>query len=368
MPKTPLLFSHHSEYLSILDENGNVDKELEPELPEEFLLKLYRYMLLGRRFDQRMLNLQRQGRMGTFPPLIGQEASQLGAAAALKASDWMVPAFREALAETWRGKSLENTILYYAGYDEGGNIEEGRNDLPLAIPVSSQTLHAVGIAMAMKYRGKSDVAMTFFGDGATSEGDFHEALNFAGVFQAPVIFICQNNQWAISTPLAQQTRSETIAQKATSYGFPGIQVDGNDILAVYSASVEAIERARSGEGPTLIECLTYRMSLHTTADDPTKYRDNEDVKAWESRDPISRFQTYLLNKGVLSNEKIQQYEEEIKAEIQSVVERSEELMNELGAPEDMFAHQYHELPPHLLSQREEMLGQWKLDQEEEKHG
>ncbi len=368
MPKTPLPFSHQSEYLSILDENGNVDKALEPELPEEFLLKLYWYMLLGRRFDERMLNLQRQGRIGTFPPLIGQEASQLGAVAALKPSDWMAPAFREALAEIWRGKSMENTILYYAGYDEGGVIEKSRNDLPLAIPVSSQTLHAVGIAMAIKYRGQPDVAMTFFGDGATSEGDFHEALNFAGVFQVPVIFVCQNNQWAISTPLAKQTRSETIAQKAASYGFPGIQVDGNDILAVYSASLKAIERARSGEGPSLIECLTYRMGLHTTADDPTKYRDNKEVKMWESRDPISRFRTYLLNKGVLSNKKSQQYEEEIKTEIQGVVERSEELMTELGAPEDMFAHQYDELPPHLLRQREEMLDQWRLDQEEEKHG
>lgn len=368
MPKKPLLFTHQPEYLSILDENGNVDQTLEPELPEDFLLKLYRYMLFGRRFDERMLNLQRQGRIGTFPPLTGQEASQLGAAAALKPSDWMAPAFREGLAEIWRGKSMENTILYYAGYDEGGAVEEDRNDLPLAIPVSSQTLHAVGIAMAMKYRQTPDVAMTFFGDGATSEGDFHEALNFAGVFQAPVIFVCQNNQWAISTPLSKQTRSETIAQKAIGYGFPGVQVDGNDILAVYSASAQAIERARSGEGPTLIECLTYRMGLHTTADDPTKYRNNEDVKVWESRDPIRRFQTYLFNKGVLAEEKTQQYEEEIKAEIQGGVERSEKLMNELGAPEDMFAHQYAELSPHLLRQREEMLEQWRLDQKEEKNG
>ena len=364
MPKTPLLFSYQPEYLSILDENGQVDKEREPELSDAFLLKLYRYMLLGRRFDERMLNLQRQGRIGTFPPLIGQEASQLGAVAALKAADWMAPAFREALAEIWRGKSMENIILYYGGYDEGGAIEEGRNDLPLAIPVSSQTLHAVGIGMAMKYRGKSDVAMTFFGDGATSEGDFHEALNFAGVFQAPVIFICQNNQWAISTPLSKQTRSESIAQKAVGYGLPGVQVDGNDILAVYSACLKAVERARSGEGPTLIECLTYRMSLHTTADDPTKYRNEEEVQAWQARDPISRFRTYLTDRTILSEEQSLAYEEEVMAEIQRVVERSEELMNELGAPEDMFAHQYEGLPPHLMRQREEMLGQVRLDQEE----
>ncbi len=368
MPKTPILFSHQPESLSILDEKGHVDKELEPELSEEFLLKLYRSMLQGRRFDERMLNLQRQGRIGTFPPVVGQEASQLGAVAALEPSDWMAPAFREALAEIWRGKAMENIILYYGGYDEGGAVEENRNDLPMAVPVSSQTLHAVGIAMAMKYRGKPEVAMTFFGDGATSEGDFHEAMNFAGVFQLPVVFICQNNQWAISTPLSKQTRSETIAQKAAGYGFPGIQVDGNDILAVYSASRKAVERARSGEGPTLIECLTYRMGLHTTADDPTKYRDNKEVETWKSRDPIVRFQKYLQDKGVLSPETTQQYEEEIKAEIQGVVERSEQLMDELGAPEDMFDHQYAELPPLLQRQREEMLAQWRLDLEEESHG
>lgn len=218
--------------------------------------------------------------------------------------------------------------------------------------------------MAMKYRGKSDVAMTFFGDGATSEGDFHEALNFAGVFQAPVIFICQNNQWAISTPLSKQTRSESIAQKAVGYGFPGVQVDGNDILAVYSACLKAVERARSGEGPTLIECLTYRMGLHTTADDPTKYRDEEEVQIWQARDPISRFRTYLSDRAILFQEQSLAYEEEVMAEIQGVVERSEELMDALGAPEDMFAHQYETLPPHLMRQREEMLGQVRLDQEE----
>jgi TPP-dependent pyruvate/acetoin dehydrogenase alpha subunit len=211
------------------------------------------------------------------------------------------------------------------------------------------------------------VAMTFFGDGATSQGDFHEAMNFAGVFQVPVVFICQNNQWAISTPRSKQTRSETIAQKAAGYGFSGVQVDGNDILAVYSASMKAVERARIGQGPTLIESLTYRMSLHTTADDPTKYRDSQELEVWKARDPIDRFEKYLLGKGILSPEITSQYEEEIKTEIQGVVERSEELMHELGAPENIFDHQYAELPPLLLRQREEMAAQRKLDQEEKKH-
>ena len=193
-------------------------------------------MLLARRFDERLLSLQRQGRIGTFPPISGQEAAHLGAAAVLRPSDWVVPAFREMAADIWRGRSLESIIVYNNGFNEGGRIPADRNDMPISVPVGSQILHAVGIAWAMRYRGKDDVAMTFFGDGATSQGDFHEGLNFAGVFQVPVVFVCQNNQWAISIPRSKQTRSKTLAQKALAYGIPGIQVDGNDILAVYVAA------------------------------------------------------------------------------------------------------------------------------------
>lgn len=367
MPRSEIELPYRIEYLSILDENGNVDADLEPDIPDDILLKLHREMLSGRRFDERMLNLQRQGRIGTFPPIKGQEASQLGAVATLKDSDWMVPAFREALAEFWRGKPRENFILFYGGYDEGGAVEEGRNDLPVSIPVGSQMLHAVGIGVAIQYRRKDDVVMTFFGDGATSEGDFHEALNFAGVFQAPVIFLCQNNQWAISVPRSKQTHAKTLAQKALAHGLPGLQVDGNDVLAVYAAAKEAVERARAGKGPTLIESFTYRMSLHTTADDPTKYRSEDEVKEWEKRDPIPRFQTYLRNKGLLTDEAIEQLEAEIAEEVQGVVDRAEKLMQQEADPLDMFNHTFAELPPSLIQQRQEMERDLSLQKEEAGH-
>ena len=367
MPRNEIELPYRIEHLSILDENGKVDKELEPDLPDDLLLKLHRAMLSGRRFDERMLNLQRQGRIGTFAPIKGQEASQLGAVAALEPADWMAPAFRETLAEIWRGKSMESFILYFGGYDEGGQIEEGRNDLPISVPVGSQALHAVGIGMAIKYRQQPQVAMTFFGDGATSEGDVHEAMNYAGVFQAPVIFVCQNNQWAISIPRAKQTRSKTLAQKAIAHGLPGIQVDGNDVLAVYTAAREAVERARSGGGPTMIECVTYRMSLHTTADDPKKYRTEAEEKEWEKRDPITRFQIYLKEKGLLSDDTLASLEAEIEKEIQAVVDKAEKRMQELSDPVDMFEHTFAELPPSISQQRQELISDLASEQEEATH-
>ncbi len=220
----------------------------------------------------------------------------------------------------------------------------------------------------MKYRGKDDVAMTFFGDGGTSEGDFHEGLNFAAVYQAPVIFVCQNNQWAISIPRSKQTLSKTIAQKAVAYGMPGIQVDGNDILAVYAAAKEAVERARSGDGPTLIECVTYRMMMHTTADDPKRYRAEKEVAGWKKRDPIVRLQKYLMDKKVLAQDKIDSVEEEIKTEIQTAVERAEKQMADLGDPLDMFEHTYAEAPATLREQREELLQELTAAGEVEKNG
>ena len=368
MPRKKINLPYELERLSILDEKGKLDKSLEPDMPDELLLKLHRAMVSGRRFDERLLNLQRQGRIGTFAPITGQEAAQLGAVANLRPDDWMVPCFRETAAEIWRGKTLENVIIYFGGFDEGARPEDERNDLPIAVPVGSQTLHAVGLACAMKYREKDTVAMTFFGDGATSEGDFHEAMNFAGVFQAPVIFVCQNNQWAISIPRSKQTRSETLAQKALAYGMPGIQVDGNDVLAVYAAVKEAVDRARAGGGPTFIECETYRMMMHTTADDPKRYRTEEEVDAWKARDPIVRFQKYLKAKKLLKDADIKKMEEEIKAEIQTAVERAEDLMKNLGDPLDMFSHTYAELPPHLLAQKEELSQELSSERQEANHG
>jgi pyruvate dehydrogenase E1 component alpha subunit len=368
MPREKVEIPYHVDYLSILDEKGNIDRDLEPEIPEDLLLKLHRAMLLGRRFDERLLSLQRQGRIGTFPPIKGQEAAQLGAVALLRPSDWMAPSFRETAAELWRGKSMESVILSFGGFNEGGWVEKNRNDLPVAVPVGSQILHAVGIAWAIQYRQKDDVVMTFFGDGATSEGDFHEGMNFAGVYQAPVVFVCQNNQWAISVPRSRQSHSKTLAQKALAYGIPGIQVDGNDILAVYSAAKEAVERARSGGGPSMIECVTYRLMMHTTADDPKRYRTEEEVEAWQKKDPLPRFQKYLIAKEMLSDEKIEELESEIKAEIQEAVEKTEGQMETLGDPLDMFEHAYAEMPPNLQEQREELSRELAENREEESHG
>lgn len=225
----------------------------------------------------------------------------------------------------------------------------------MSVPVASQIIHAVGLGWAAKYRQTDDVAMTFFGDGATSEGDFHEGLNCAAVYQAPVVFVCQNNQWAISLPLAQQTHSETLAQKAIAYGMPGIQVDGNDILAVYAASAEAVDRARGGGGPTFIECVTYRIMMHTTADDPKKYRTEEEVELWKRRDPLPRYENYLQDKDIVSKSQLAGMEEEIQKEIQDAIDHAEEQMKELGDPLEMFDHLYAELTPTLQTQKDELV-------------
>lgn len=353
MPKTEIDLPYRIEYLSILDPSGQVDGSLEPSLPEDMLLKLYSGMLLGRKFDERMLILQRQGKIGTFAPVKGQEA-QVGVTAAMEVNDWLVPSFRETPAEIWRGRSMESVLLLYSGYNEGGHVPEGLRDLPVSVPVGSQALHAAGIGYAMKYRGEKSVAVTFFGDGATSQGDFHEALNYASVFQAPVVFVCQNNHWAISVPRSRQTHSKTIAQKALAYDMPGLQVDGNDVLAVYQAAKDAIGRARSGGGPSFIELVTYRMSLHTTADDPKKYRSEEEVKEWEARDPIMRFEKYLRDKDLLSDEKIQSITAEIQAEIGAAEGRWSDVVEKGVDPLDMFDWPYSEITPNLVEQREEL--------------
>ena len=355
MPRRKINIGEKVEYLSILNEEGQLDKKLEPEIPEELLLKIHRTMLLARKFDERLLNLQRQGRIGTFPPITGHEAAQLGAVVALRPSDWMVPSFRENAAEIWRGRPLENVIIYSNGFNEGSHIPEDMNNFPISVPVGSQILHAVGLAWAIKYRQKDDVALTFFGDGATSEGDFHEGLNFAAVFQVPAIFVCQNNQWAISIPVSRQTRSKTLAQKALAYNLPGMQVDGNDILAVYAAAKEAVDRARAGDGPTFIECVTYRLIMHTTADDPKRYRKDEEVEKWRKRDPLPRFQNYLREKGVLTDDILTAMESEVLDEIQSAVDRAEERMKTMGDPVDMFEHAYAEMPPTIKQQRAEFM-------------
>src|SRR5262245_13688296 len=355
MPRIALEPRFQVEYLSILDSDGNLDTALEPKLADHELKSLYRSMLLGRRLDERMVRLQRQGRIGTFAPTKGQEAAQLGSIFTLRPTDWMVPSFRETGAMIWRGWPIEKLLLFFAGHLEGGQPRPDQHDLPITIPVATQLPHAVGLAYAAQYRGDDVVVMAYFGDGATSEGDFHEALNFAGVWHVPVVFVCQNNQWAISVPLKKQTHSRTIAQKALAYGLPGLQVDGNDVLAVYAATREAVDRAREGNGPTLIECVTYRLGVHTTADDPTKYRSEEEVREWERKDPLTRFVEYLRKKNLLD----EGLEQEVDAEIAAAVKRFEAMRP--PDPRAMFDHAYAQAPPHLLAQREELAARLRGD-------
>jgi len=348
MPRIALEPRFQVEYLSILDSDGNLDTALEPKLADHELKSLYRSMLLGRRLDERMVRLQRQGRIGTFAPTKGQEAAQMGSIFTLRPTDWMVPSFRETAAMIWRGWPIEKLLLFFAGRLEGGQPAPSQHDLPITIPVATQLPHAVGLAYAAQYRGDDVAVMAYFGDGATSEGDFHEALNFAGVWHVPVVFVCQNNQWAISVPLKKQTHSRTIAQKALAYGLPGIQVDGNDVLAVYAAAREAVDRARAGDGPTLIECVTYRLGVHTTADDPTKYRSDAEVAMWEQKDPLTRFKAYLEKRNLLEEGLDQRVDEEIAEAIRRF---------EATPPADplvMFDHVYAELPPDLAAQRDAM--------------
>lgn len=367
MPRTQISIPGSIDFLSILEEDGTLDSSLEPAITPERHIEMYSAMLLGRRFDERMLDLQRQGRIGTFPPIKGQEAAQIGAVFQLRESDWLVPAFRETAAEIWRGRSLESVILYYNGYNEGTVIPRDQKDLPMAIPVASQILHAAGLGYAAKYRQSGEIVMTFFGDGATSEGDFHEAMNCAAVYNLPVLFICQNNQWAISIPLRQQTASKTIAQKALAYGMEGLQVDGNDILSVYSGVREAAERARNGGGPTLIECVTYRIMMHTTADDPSRYRQEEEVEKWRKKDPLQRYTAYLLENGTLTEQRRQEIEESVMERIDQSVTGAEEQMQRLNDPLEMFDHLFHEVPPSLAQQKTEAAARLARVEKEDDH-
>jgi pyruvate dehydrogenase E1 component alpha subunit len=351
MPRK-VLESFNVSYLQILDAEGHLDRDLEPNLSAESLRLLYRTMVLARQLDLRMLSLQRQGRIGTFAPLMGQEAAQVGSAFALEPTDWMVPGFREAAAYITRGLPLHSILLYYMGREEGNRIPDGQRDLPVNIPVASQLPHAVGLAMAARIRHDSCAILTYFGDGATSEGDFHEACNFAGVFQLPVVFVCENNQYAISHPRSRQTRASTLAQKAIAYGFDGLQVDGNDLLAVYVATRDALARAKAGKGPTLIECVTYRMSLHTTADDPSRYRSKAEQEEWQKKDPIPRFRDYMKDKGLWDEAWQAHIEQEIEAEIRRAVEVAEAERD--FDPADMFDYVFAATPPYLRAQQAEL--------------
>lgn len=340
------------ERLEILDEQGNVDKALEPKLSKEELKKLYYFMLISRAFDEKAINLQRQGKLGTFAPVKGQEACQIGSAFALDDKDWLFPSYRESAALITRGLPISQLIQYWAGSEYGNDNSPMRYNFPVSIAVGTQLLHAVGIGYAAKLKGDKSAAIAYFGDGATSEGDFHEALNFAGTWKTPTIFLCQNNQLAISVPRKLQTASKTLAQKAIAYGIKGIQVDGNDILAVYKATKDSLDYARQGNGATLIECETYRLAQHTTSDDPTRYLTKEQIEQWGKKDPLKRFEIYLKNKKLLNENDIAKLKEKATEDVRKSVEQGiAEIKKE---PNDMFKYLFAEMLPSVKQQMDEL--------------
>lgn len=305
----------------LVNPDGSVRDRLPITLEE--MKSLYADMVEVRVFDGKSMAMQRQGRLATYAPFRGQEAAQIGAAAALHDDDWVAATYRDA-ALNWRaGYPWELLTLGRTGDERGGQVPEGINVLPPSITVGGHMIHAVGLAWAEKLNGTDRIALTSFGDGATSEGDFHEAMNFAAVYQTPTVFLCQNNGYAISYPTSEQTRSETIAAKADAYGMPGVRVDGNDVVAVLVAVREAASLARSGDGPSLIEAVTYRMGPHTTADDPTRYRDSAEGDIWADKDPLERIRQLLERQGEWTDDWQSELEEQAAETIERAVEWAE---------------------------------------------
>ena len=337
----------------ILDEKGKIVKpDLEPKLSKEELIKMYKTMSLGRIADIKALQYQRQGRMLTYPPNRGQEATQVGSIAALDEKDWLSPAFRELNMFLYRGISLESIYLYWYGNEWGNHFPIEKHVLPVNVIIGSQVTHAAGLAYASKVLKKNEVALATIGDGGTSHGEFYEGLNFAASYNAPLVVVIQNNQYAISTPRKKATKAETLAQKAVAFGIPGIQVDGNDILAMYVATKQAVEYAREGNGPVLIEAVTYRLGAHTTSDDPTIYRSNEEVQEWEKKDPLIRFKKYLIDKKYWSEEEDQKLEEENTNFVGETFRKVESTGD--AKLIDIFQYTYKEMTPQLKEQYEEM--------------
>lgn len=348
------------EMIQVVGTDGEYDSRLEPDLSDEDLRQIHRYMLMVRRFNERMMLLQRQGRIGFFIDSTGEEACQMGSAWALNRNDWVYQSYRDAGMCLARGVPLKSLVDQLMGNADDPN--KGRqmgahwgysnwNMVSLSSPVGTHMAQAVGTAYAAKFKKDNTVCFTSFGDGATSQGEFHSAMNFAGVFKVPVVFLCENNQYAISLPFRRQTASENVAVKAEAYGFEGVLVDGNDVLAVYKAAKAAVDKARSGGGPTLIEAVTYRIAGHSSSDDPTKYRTPEEVELWKQRDPIKRFKLYLGRKGILTEQEDRGLQEEVEKEIVATIKESEKV----PPPPllSMFTDVYAEMPWHLKEEAEQ---------------
>jgi pyruvate dehydrogenase E1 component alpha subunit len=348
--------------LQVIDLDGTCDTALEPRLPPDTLLRAYLCLVQVRLLDGRMLSLQRQGRIGFYVPSAGEEACQVGSAIALNKEDWVFPAYREPGCALARGLDLR--LMVAQEYGNSMDANKGRqmpnhfgwrsiNYVSASSPVGTQIPHAVGTAWAAKIRGDKLVTLAYFGDGATSGSDFHVGMNFAGVFKTPTVFFCKNNQYAISLPIAYQTATKTLAQKALAYGFEGVRVDGNDVLAVYAATKMAVEKARAGGGPTLIEALTYRMGPHSSSDDPTRYRPKEEVAEWQKRDPIERMRKYLELKGLWSKDK----EDALRKELDDLITETIHEVERAPPPplESIFTDVYADLTPILKEQMEEYL-------------
>lgn len=352
MPKK-VVYSAKIEHLQILDENGTLDAaQAKGTLTDDEVVELYEQMSICRHYDEIAFKLQRSGRMGTYPQNKGQEAGPAGAGLAIrKASgeNWLVPCYRENIALFMNGLPMEKILLHWMGDERGNQIPEGVNVLPISIPIGTHPLHAAGIAWGLKYQKKDGCVVTFFGDGATSEGDCHEAMNFASALNLPVIFFCQNNFWAISVPRSRQTGSETFAQKGLAYGMPCFQIDGNDIFAGYKATRDAIKLAKKENRPVFIESVTYRLGDHTTADDARRYRDAAELESWQKKDPLLRTRAYLESKSLWDDDKQSAIEARAKEIVSAVVKNAEGIEAPTNA--DIFDYTFASLPPEIQIQK-----------------
>lgn len=339
---------------SILKPDGTVVPGAKSRMDEELLLEALRWMLKSRLFDQRAIALQRQGQFGVYSPGLGQEASIIGSALALDPTrDWIVPQYRELMAIVHHGLPLEVIAAQSLGKIGPARIPEGVNVLPNQVSIAAQLPQATGLAWGLRLRGKDAVVLTYVGDGGSSEGDFHEALNLAGVVKPPIVFFLSNNQWAISTSRRVQSGTRSFSLRAAGYGFEGIAVDGNDVMAVYDAVCEAVERARSGGGPTLIESVTYRMSFHNTTDNPSRYEDPKEHEEAAARDPIERVQRYLASLGLWDEKKAAAMTDEVREENERALQLA--YAADAPRPDDLFANVYEVLPPRVARQKGEFL-------------